>query len=641
MKELKSILKKAVEDNIISEKGGLNGIYDACKQLGYKSSKEEFEKKFFELVKSEIESSCMVNEEDLDSIAGGKGDIAKRLAAFGLALAGPAMGMSSQVGATFEGMKNLNVKAQFKTASKKVDDFVNKNPVKAAKIAAGVSVAATGALSAALVAAGFGVKALAARISACPLLAINKWDDQGDDTKEFMDSFKKLDGIIGKQNRGDDGKVTSRAIDEDNLETRIGEIKGFFENHKLDEPVKEEVSKTDETTSDSEEDKTKKPEKKEESDPFNRIFQAVSRGNINKLRELVSEEEKTPETATADTQNQGESDEAKAAAKAKETAKKEAKIEKIYKYWEGAKADLKAAIQKAVKDPSIASKFVNLALGLQEAGLLGGEDLNDDNVHENFTRAKTGMDDAEREIARVRQEANKAKTESGQHKSELERRLQAAENALGAARVESFDEILNRSTESTPFAAQVNIFLRYLQYLNGNHQYSVTNGNDVIRCNDWLNNYLLPVIGSDGFVPSPQDIGTWKNVNKPGILDSMVLVLNKLFEKVTIEADSEKIIKKISFDSTNKKEYNVRLFAWLNSVVSNRDDDAFKILANNLGKFAVSKGIGTKAKTETCEYSDKNMNLIETDNYMKLIYSTVKTFAAIDTKIAAASAQTK
>ncbi len=400
MKELKSILRKAVEDNIISEKGGLKGIYDACKKLGYKGPRDEFEKKFFELVKSEIESSYMISENDLDSIAGGKGDVAKRIAAFGLALAGPAMGMSSQVGATFEGVKNLDVKAKFKAASKKVDDFVTKNPVKAAGIAAGMAAGATGALSAALVAAGFGVKALAARISACPLLAINKWDDQGD-TKTFIGSFKELDGIIGKQDRGEDGKVTNSTITEDNLETKIGEIKSFFGRHELDKPV-EEAPNADETASNDNENEPKKPEKKEESNLFNRIFQAVSRGNINKLRELVAEEE------TTDAPEQEElSDEAKAAAEAKEKAKKEAKIEKIYKYWEGAKADLKAAIQKAVKDPSIAGKFVNLALELQKAGLLENGDLEGDKVHENFTRAKAGMDDAERKMENVRQEANK------------------------------------------------------------------------------------------------------------------------------------------------------------------------------------------------------------------------------------------
>ena len=637
MKELKSILKKAVEDNIISEKGGLNGIYDACKQLGYKSSKEEFEKKFFELVKSEIESSCMVNEEDLDSIAGGKGDIAKRLAAFGLALAGPAMGMSSQVGATFEGMKNLNVKAQFKTASKKVDDFVNKNPVKAAKIAAGVSVAATGALSAALVAAGFGVKALAARISACPLLAINEWDDQGD-TKTFIGSFKGLDGIIGKQDRGNDGKVTSRSITESTLESVISNIRNFFGNHKLDESV--ETSKPSEATSpEIEENKTQKPEKKEESKPFNRIFQAVSRGNIDKLRELVAEEE-APEPAAADTQNQEElSGEAKEAAKAKETAKKEAKIEKIYKYWEGAKADLKAAIQKAVKDPSIAGKFVNLALELQKAGLLEKEDLDGDKVHENFTRAKAGMDDAKSALSEAEGKLKQAETK----KAEADKKFQEAEG-LNQDAQEAIKQGLEDLIGENAFENAVTSELLMISS-------ALERGTQAV---EYANRLILDIGGKIKLTnPSQAFIDRWGTYRET-FNSSVLKVLMKLVDKVALEDKTNDASENFKKTADSDKDGFVNSIQQFYSFIENavalettRNDNVDKFHSTALTKnfdctnfkkkldkiVKVTTKQEKRTTTTTIRVNQKNLNLVNTNLYMKLIVKLFKLQDLINDKM--------
>lgn len=390
-KNLKSILQEVLDQDLIDENTSFDGLYSICKELGYEDSEKQFVEEFLDLLQEGLSSTALLRESELGRVAGGKGNVSRKMAAMGLALSGPVIGMGSQVGAAFDansaGDKLRTVSSISKIGSKakdiasdavsKTNDFISENP---GKSIAGATTSTF--LLTSLAAVGYDkIRTIVGDNDINKfVLGKIKWDEI--DTQDFLALYDKLDGILNKS----DGKL--------NDAQRLVEVENFFNGCN-------------------------------KQTAFVRMFEAVSKNNIDQLKNLAQKEndadnianqmtdlnvqdynidkrlreldEKEPSNEEERTKLNEEYKQlhGKKANLKKEIAELEkrkvksekertARIAKEKALWDSAKEDLKKAVKKAIKDSTLSVRFVDLAVGLQMNGLLDANDLSGDKVHKNL-----------------------------------------------------------------------------------------------------------------------------------------------------------------------------------------------------------------------------------------------------------------
>lgn len=388
-KNLKSILQEVLDQDLIDESTSFDELYSICKELGYEDSEKQFVGEFLDLLQEGLSSTVLLRESELGRVAGGKGNVSKKMDAMGLALSGPVIGMDSQVGAAFDaisaGDKLRTVSSISKIGSKakdmasdvvsKADGFISKNP---GKSIAGATTSTF--LLTSLAAVGYDKLRTIVGDNDINKFVLGKIEWNEIDTQDFLASYDKLDGILNKS----DGRL--------NDEQQLVAVKKFFNDHN-------------------------------NQTPFVRMFEAVSKNNIDQLKNLAQKENdadniqdqimelnvqdddidkrlrelenqmmpnnEKERTKLNEEHNQLNGKKANLKKEIAELEKRKVKSEKeritrVKRLWNSAKEYLKKAVKEAIKDSTLSVRLVDLAVGLQINGLLDTNDLSGDKVHKNF-----------------------------------------------------------------------------------------------------------------------------------------------------------------------------------------------------------------------------------------------------------------
>jgi len=233
MKSLKNILKEIVDQKIIKEEEGLKGLYRLCKEKGYKEREEQFENEFIALLLTEVEKSSILDENELEDIAGGAGKLGKKFASAALSILGLASGFAPSMGAV--NTSGTSVKQTATNVANQAKDWVTKNPGTAATIASGGGLVG-GAL---LIGGGIKLAKSIGKDSATVNVDLSEWTKEKSNgfSKEILDVSDKLTALPEKlEEQNTEGETQENNDAKTKLKEQIEDInKTINESENLQE----------------------------------------------------------------------------------------------------------------------------------------------------------------------------------------------------------------------------------------------------------------------------------------------------------------------------------------------------------------------------------------------------------------------